>query len=80
MNDNLESMWKEAVVASLKVYPGKCLERLMKTTKNLSQNNRSPDRDLSPVSLDYEAGILATQPRCLVDSFSLQCTLIKIID
>jgi hypothetical protein len=52
----------------------------MKTTKNLSQNNRSPGRDLNPVSPEYEAGILATQPRCLVESFSLQSTLIKIID
>jgi hypothetical protein len=31
MNDILEGMWKEAVVASLRHYTGICLEELRKT-------------------------------------------------
>jgi hypothetical protein len=39
MNEELETMWKEAVVAYLKYYPGISLEGQRKTTKNLSQDN-----------------------------------------
>jgi hypothetical protein len=37
------------------------LERLRKTTK--TWDNRSPCRDLNPVSPEYEAGVLTTRPR-----------------
>jgi hypothetical protein len=40
---------------NLRYYPGICQEVLRKRTKNLSQHNRSPDRDLNPVPLEYEA-------------------------
>jgi hypothetical protein len=33
VNNELERMWKEAVVAQLRYYPGICLEGLRKTTK-----------------------------------------------
>jgi hypothetical protein len=42
MNDELERMWKEAVVAYLKYYPGIRLEGPRKTTKNFSQDNWCP--------------------------------------
>jgi hypothetical protein len=38
---------------NLRYYPGICLEGLRKTTKNLSQDSRSPP--------EYEAGELTTQ-------------------
>jgi hypothetical protein len=45
---------------------GICLEGLRKTTKNLSQDSRSPGRDLNPGPPEYEAGVLTTRPRRLV--------------
>jgi hypothetical protein len=39
------------------------MERLTKTTKNLSQGSRSPGPDLNPRPLEYEVGVLETQPR-----------------
>jgi hypothetical protein len=36
VNEELERMRKEAVVANLRKYPGLCLEILRKSTKNLS--------------------------------------------
>jgi hypothetical protein len=39
---------------NLRYYPGICLEGLRKTTKNLSQDNRSPGRDLNPGPPEYE--------------------------
>jgi hypothetical protein len=47
-NNELERMWKEAVVAYLRHCPGICLERLRKTTKTFSQDRRFPGRDLNP--------------------------------
>jgi hypothetical protein len=43
---------------NLRYYPGICLEGLRKTTKNLTQDNRSPGRDLNPGPPEYEAGVL----------------------
>jgi hypothetical protein len=37
-----------------------------KTTTNVSQVSRSPDRDLNPEPTKYEARVLTTQPRRLV--------------
>jgi hypothetical protein len=36
---------------------------LRKNTKNLSQDSRSPGRDLNPGFPEYEAGVLATRLR-----------------
>jgi hypothetical protein len=41
-------------------YPGICLEELRKTMKDLSQDSRSPGRDLKPGTPEYEAGVLTT--------------------
>jgi hypothetical protein len=38
-----------------------CLERLTKTTKNLSQDGQSPDRDLNLRPPEYE-DVLTSQP------------------
>jgi hypothetical protein len=49
MNNALEKIWKEAVVAFFRDYLGICLDGLRKTMKNLSQASRSPNlrtRDL----------------------------------
>jgi hypothetical protein len=37
------------------------LEELKKTTKHLSQDNQSPDRDLNPRPPEHEAETLSTQ-------------------
>jgi hypothetical protein len=37
-----------------------------KPTKNLSQDNLSPGRNVNPELPEYEAGVLTTQPRCSV--------------
>jgi hypothetical protein len=47
-------------------YPGICLEGLMRTTKNLSQDRRTSGRDLNSGPPEYEAAVLSTQPRCSV--------------
>jgi hypothetical protein len=45
------------------VLPSIPLEGLRNTTKILSQDNRSPGRDLSPGNPEYEAGVLTIRPR-----------------
>jgi hypothetical protein len=50
----------------LRYYPRIYLEGLHKTTKNPSQDNQSPGRDLNPETPKYAAGVLITQPQHLV--------------
>jgi hypothetical protein len=50
----------------LRYYPDIHLERLRKTTNNLSQDIRSPDPDLNPGLPQYEATVLTTRPRVSV--------------
>jgi hypothetical protein len=45
VTDEMERMWKEAVVANLRHYPDLCLEGLRKTKKHLDQNIRSPSKN-----------------------------------
>jgi hypothetical protein len=52
MTAEIERIWKEAVVAWSRYYPGICLERLKETTKTLSQDSRCPFRD-STRTLEY---------------------------
>jgi hypothetical protein len=47
-------------------YPGICLERLRKTTKNLSQDIPSMGRDLNAGPPEYEVGVLTNRPRLSV--------------
>jgi hypothetical protein len=54
-----------STVCILRHYPGTCLDGLRKTTKNLSQDSGSPDRDLIPDPSEY-GDMLNTRPWCLV--------------
>jgi hypothetical protein len=57
---------------NLKQYPRTSLEELRKITRTLSQDSRSPGRDLNQRPIEYEAGVLTTQrprPVGLVSEF-----------
>jgi hypothetical protein len=66
VSNELERMWKEAVMASFKVlsrhFPGGTAE----TTKNLSQDSWSLGRDLNLGPTEHEAEELTTKLRCSV--------------
>jgi hypothetical protein len=64
VSNELKRTRKEATVAKFKVVynPGICLERLRKTTKNLS-GYQSPGRDFNPGPPEYEAEVLNTRTR-----------------
>jgi hypothetical protein len=57
VNDKVETIWTEEIVANLRHYSGIFLKELRKTTKNLSQDSRSSGRDLNPGPPKYEAGV-----------------------
>jgi hypothetical protein len=63
VNDELGSMWKEAVTSQFKVLswhlPGGTEGKKM---KNLSQDSRSLGRYSNPGSPKYETGVLTTKP------------------
>jgi hypothetical protein len=50
----------------VRYYPIICLEELRKAMKNLSQDSRSPGRDLNLGPPECEAGLLTTQSLRLV--------------
>jgi hypothetical protein len=54
VNDELERMWKDAIVAELKVlhFPGGTEENY----HYLNQDSRSLDRDLNPGPSEFETG------------------------
>jgi hypothetical protein len=62
MYNELERAWKEAVVAYFNVlsrqFPGETEENY----ENLSQNRRSPGRDLKLRLTEYEALVIITRP------------------
>jgi hypothetical protein len=62
MNNELERMWKEAVVAQY--YPGICLEGMRKTMKNLIEDSQSLGQDMKQRPSEYEAGVLTARPQC----------------
>jgi hypothetical protein len=55
-------MWKWSW-PNLRYYPGICLEGLSKMMRNISQDSRSPERDLNSGSPEYEARVLTTLRR-----------------
>jgi hypothetical protein len=63
MNDELERVRKKRPLRNSSYYRGIYLEGLRKTTRNPSQDSRSPDRELNPGPHEYEAEVLTTQPR-----------------
>ena len=54
MNNELERMWKEAVLYSSKSYPGVCVKSLRVTTEAVGQNRQFTGRDLNSRRRDYE--------------------------
>jgi hypothetical protein len=52
-------------------YSGIRLEGLRGTTKNLSQDSKSLDRDLNPGPPEYQVGVLTTRPRGSVTMYQL---------
>jgi hypothetical protein len=63
VNDKLETMRKEVIVAYVKVLCRHLRIETEENHENLSQDSRSPDRDLLP---QYEAGVLTTRPQSSV--------------
>jgi hypothetical protein len=62
MSNELESIWKEAVVTYSRYYTGLCLDGLRKPTIYLIQDGRCPDRD----SNGHIAHISLQHHRCAV--------------
>jgi hypothetical protein len=63
MNNRLERMWKEAVMAYSKVPPLHLTGGTEENYKYLSQDSRSTGRDLNLLHSEYEAGVLTTRPQ-----------------
>jgi hypothetical protein len=61
MNNGLIKIWKEAVLAKFKVLSRNLPEGTEKNHENLSQDRRSPSRDLNPGPAEYETGVLTTR-------------------
>jgi hypothetical protein len=53
MKDKLEQIWNEAVVAKFKVLSRLWPEGNKENHENLSQDNRSPDKDFNPEPPKY---------------------------
>lgn len=53
--DEVESIWKEAVMASSRYYPSSCLVGLKKDKKNISQDSQSPGWDSNQASPKYKS-------------------------
>jgi hypothetical protein len=54
MNNELQRIWKEVLVACSRYYPNIRLEELKNTTENLSQATRCPDGDENEAPLEYK--------------------------
>jgi hypothetical protein len=64
VNDELEKdLEGSGRVLILRYCPCICLERLRKTSNNLSHDDLYPVRDLKPGPTEYEEVVLATRPR-----------------
>lgn len=53
MNNELEMMWKEAVVDHF-THPGVCVDGLMRSTKIFSTDSRSSGRYFNPEPVEYQ--------------------------
>jgi hypothetical protein len=62
MNDELETIWKEAVVAKCKV-PSQHLNIGTEENHEEPQDSLSQERDLNSGHPEYEACVLTTRPR-----------------
>jgi hypothetical protein len=60
---------------NLRYYPGICLG-LRKTTKNLSQDSRTPGRDLNPGPPKYEARVQTISTTTYVRTYNFTCCFV----
>jgi hypothetical protein len=60
VNNELDRVWKEAVMALFEVLSWHLPEGLRKTTKDLGQNSWSPGRDLNPGPPEYKGGVFTS--------------------
>lgn len=56
-----ESLWKETVLACVKIYSSIWVQILRKIMKNLTSNNQSRAQNYSPSFVNYEAEVITTQ-------------------
>jgi hypothetical protein len=63
VNEELESMLKEVDVAQYKVLSQRLLGGSLEDYLKLSQDCRSPGRDLNLGPAEYKVGLLTTRPR-----------------
>lgn len=57
----LRNIFEEISVLYLRYYPEICLDRLRKTTNNISKDNQWPSQDPNSCPPKYEAVVLTTQ-------------------
>jgi hypothetical protein len=65
---------------NLRYYPSICPQGLRRTTKGLGQDSRSAGQDLNPGPPEYEAGVLVTQPRRSVTTYSATTERLYVIE
>jgi hypothetical protein len=70
---NWKGCGKKRLWPNLKCYSSTCQEWLRKTMKSLSQDNRSPGRDLNHRPPEYETGVLTTWSWRSLKLYQLQC-------
>jgi hypothetical protein len=63
MNNELERVWKETVLAQFSALSQYSKGGTEKNTKNLSQDCRSPGRDLNKGPPEFEARMLTSRPQ-----------------
>jgi hypothetical protein len=66
MNDELERIWKEAVMPISRYCAGIRLEGLRKTTIDFIQNSQYPSRDSNQAAPEYNLKALPTEVTCAV--------------
>jgi hypothetical protein len=66
MNDELGKIWKEAVVAKWRYYPGICLEGPRKTTKNFRQDSHMSRLRFEPSTSRIQGLNFTPAPACLI--------------
>jgi hypothetical protein len=64
---NSKGLGKKRPLPNLMYYPGIHLEGLRKTTRNLSEDNRSAGRDLNLGPLEHESEAVTNRPRRSVE-------------
>jgi hypothetical protein len=58
VNNELERLWKEAVMTQSRDSPIICLEELRKAPTELSHDNQFPERDSNMASTEFKSNML----------------------